>query len=139
MFWLPAFPLLMGRYILCLQQLLMKTKIQKLPCSIHRTVEAKQLLSGGSIYIEKTKGAVIVTQSCVKLCDPWTVAHQAPLSLGFPKQEHWSALPFPSPMKVSYLDNFKVKESGLEPRFPPSYLIPILVSHLLSIWLCKVA
>ena len=63
----------------------MKTKIQKLPCSIHRTVEAKQLLSSGSIYIEKTKGDVIVTQSCVKLCDPWTVAHQAPLSLGFPR------------------------------------------------------
>ena len=26
----------------------------------------------------------------------WTVAHQAPLSLGFPTQEHWSGLPFPS-------------------------------------------
>ena len=28
---------------------------------------------------------------------PWTVDHQAPLSLGFPRQEHWSELPFPSP------------------------------------------
>ena len=28
---------------------------------------------------------------------PWTVAHQAPLSMGFPRQEHWSGLPFPSP------------------------------------------
>ena len=28
---------------------------------------------------------------------PWTVAHQAPLSMGFSKQEHWSELPFPSP------------------------------------------
>ena len=27
---------------------------------------------------------------------PWTVAHQAPLSVGFPRQEHWSGLPFPS-------------------------------------------
>ena len=27
----------------------------------------------------------------------WTVAHQVPLSLEFPKQEHWSGLPFPSP------------------------------------------
>ena len=27
---------------------------------------------------------------------PWTVAHQAPLSLGFPRQEYWSELPFPS-------------------------------------------
>ena len=28
---------------------------------------------------------------------PWTVAHQAPLSFGFPGQEYWSGLPFPSP------------------------------------------
>ena len=26
---------------------------------------------------------------------PWTVAHQAPLSMGFPRQEYWSGLPFP--------------------------------------------
>ena len=28
---------------------------------------------------------------------PWTVAHQAPLSVEFPRQEYWSGLPFPSP------------------------------------------
>ena len=28
---------------------------------------------------------------------PWTVAHQFPLSMGFPRQEYWSVLPFPSP------------------------------------------
>ena len=28
---------------------------------------------------------------------PWTVAHQAPLSMGFPRQEYWSGMPFPSP------------------------------------------
>ena len=28
---------------------------------------------------------------------PWTVAHQAPLSMVFLKQEHWNGLPFPSP------------------------------------------
>ena len=28
---------------------------------------------------------------------PRTVAHQAPLSMGFPRQEYWSGLPFPSP------------------------------------------
>ena len=32
----------------------------------------------------------------VRLCDPaWTAAHQAPLSMGFSRQEHWSGLPFP--------------------------------------------
>ena len=33
-------------------------------------------------------------QSCPTLCDPKTAAHQAPLSLGFSRQEHWSWLPF---------------------------------------------
>ena len=28
---------------------------------------------------------------------PWTVARQAPLSMGFSREEHWSRLPFPSP------------------------------------------
>jgi len=28
---------------------------------------------------------------------PWTVALQAPLSMGFPRQEYWSGLPFPPP------------------------------------------
>ena len=32
---------------------------------------------------------------------PETAAHQAPLSLGFSRQEHWSGLPFPSPMPES--------------------------------------
>ena len=40
--------------------------------------------------------------SCVQLCaTPQMVAHQAPLSLGFSRQEHWSGLPFPSPMHES--------------------------------------
>ena len=35
--------------------------------------------------------------SCPMLCDPWTIAHQAPLSMWFPMKEYWSGLPFPSP------------------------------------------
>ena len=35
--------------------------------------------------------------SCVCLCDPSTVSRQAPLSMGFPRQEYWSGLPFPPP------------------------------------------
>ena len=35
----------------------------------------------------------LVTQSCPTLCDPVTVARQAPLSLGFSRQEYWSGLP----------------------------------------------
>ena len=40
--------------------------------------------------------------SRVRLCaTPKTAAHQAPTSLGFSRQEHWSGLPFPSPMHES--------------------------------------
>ena len=40
----------------------------------------------------------------------WTVGHQAPASTGFPKQEYWSGLPFPSPGNLP--------NSGIEPRSP---------------------
>ena len=40
--------------------------------------------------------ACSVAQSCLTLCDPTDcVAHQAPLSMGFSRQEYWSRLPFP--------------------------------------------
>ena len=40
--------------------------------------------------------------SRVRLCvTPETAAHQASLSLGFSRQEHWRGLPFPSPMHES--------------------------------------
>ena len=40
--------------------------------------------------------------SCVRLCaTPEMAAHQAPPSLGFSRQEHWSGLPFPSPVPES--------------------------------------
>ena len=41
---------------------------------------------------------------------PWTIAHQAPPSMGFYRQEQWSGLPFPSPGDLS--------DPGIEPRFP---------------------
>ena len=43
----------------------------------------------------KVKGKLL---SCVQLlATPWTVAHQAPLSMGFSRQECWSGVPLPSP------------------------------------------
>ena len=38
----------------------------------------------------------LVTQSCPTLCNPMNLARQVPLSMGFPRQEYWSVLPFPS-------------------------------------------
>ena len=52
-----------------------------------------------------------VVLSCVRLfVTLWTVAYQAPLSMGFSRQEYWSGLPFPSP---GYPPN-----PGIEPRSP---------------------
>ena len=42
-------------------------------------------------------GGGLVAKSCLTLVIPWTVACQAPLSVGFSRQEYWSELPFPSP------------------------------------------
>ena len=61
----------------------------------------------------------IVTSACVHgkhfshvwLCaTPWTVAHQALLSVGFSRQEYWSGLPFPSPGDLP--------DPGIKPRSP---------------------
>ena len=44
--------------------------------------------------------------SCVRLlATPWTAAYQAPLSMGFSRQEYWSGVPLPSPQHV-YLQFF---------------------------------
>ena len=40
---------------------------------------------------------------------PWTVAHQAPLSMGFPRQEYRSGLPFPSVGSLA--------DTGIDPAF----------------------
>ena len=56
----------------------------------------------------KVKGKSL---SCVRLfATPWTVAHQAPPSMGFSRQEYWSGLPFSSPGDLP--------DPGIEPRSP---------------------
>ena len=42
-------------------------------------------------------GGGLVAKSCPTLATQWTVACQAPLCIGFSRQEYWSGLPFPSP------------------------------------------
>ena len=42
-------------------------------------------------------GGGLVAKSCPNFVTSWTVAHQVPLCIGFPRQEYWSGLPFPSP------------------------------------------
>ena len=55
-------------------------------------------------------GAGLVTKSCSTLVTVWTIARQAPLSMGFSRQEYWSELPFPFPGDLP--------DPGIEPRSP---------------------
>ena len=51
-------------------------------------------------------------QSCPTLWTPWTVASQVPLSMGFPRQEHWRGLPFPPQRDLT--------DPGIKPTSPAS-------------------
>ena len=68
--------------------------------------------------------------SCVRLFEtPWTVACQAPLFMGFPTQEYWSGLPFPSPEDLP--------NPGTEPRSHVSCICRWVLyhyHHLVSPW-----
>ena len=54
---------------------------------------------------------VVVSPSVVsESATPWIVARQAPLSMGFPRQEYWNGLPFPLPEDLPH--------PGIEPASP---------------------
>ena len=53
---------------------------------------------------------VLLLQLYPTLVTLWTVAHQAPLSMGFSRQEYWSGLPFPSARDLS--------DPGMKPASP---------------------
>ena len=55
-------------------------------------------------------GGGLVAKSCLTLVTPWTVAFQAPLSMGFSRQEFWSGLPCLPPGDLP--------DPGIEPRSP---------------------
>ena len=62
------------------------------------------------VYEPSEYVCVLIDQSCLTLCNSWTVAWQVPLSMEFFRQEHWSELPFPSPGDLS--------NPGIKPRSP---------------------
>ena len=60
--------------------------------------------------MEVCGGGGLVPKSCPTLAVLWTVACQAPLSMGFSRQEYWSGLPFPFPGHLP--------DPGIEPGSP---------------------
>ena len=65
------------------------------------------------------RGSGLVAKSCLTLANPWSVAHQASLSMGFSRQEYWNGLPFPSPGDLH--------DPGIEPMSPAlqAYSLPL--------------
>ena len=94
-----------------------RVSCQALSQGIFRTQGSNPgLLIAGSFFTAEPPGEPQLspvlwsaTQTCPTLCNPWTVAHQAPQSRGFSRQEHWSGLPCPP---LGDLPN-----SGIEPSF----------------------
>ena len=69
---------------------------------------------------------MLICFSCLQLCvTPWTAAHQAPLSTGFSRQEHWSGLPFPSPR-----DPMRTPKTHQKYSFQLSYLSAYIYGSL---------
>ena len=55
-------------------------------------------------------GGLIAKPLCLTLATSWTIACQAPLYMGFSRQEYWSGLPFPS--------SGDRPNPGIEPKSP---------------------
>ena len=60
------------------------------------------------LKLKKAKWSCSVVSN--SLATPWTIAYQAPLSMGFSRQEYWNGLPFPSPGDLP--------NPGIEPKSP---------------------
>ena len=67
-------------------------------------------------------GGGLVVESCLTPVIPWTLAHQAPLSMGFSRQEYWIRLPFPS--------SGDLLGPGIEYRSPALQANSLPLSHL---------
>ena len=97
--------------------------------SVHGILQARALewvaISFSNAWKWKVK---VKSLSRVRLCaTPQTAAHQAPPSLGFSRQEHWSGLPFPSPMHES--EKWKLSRSVVTDSSQPRGLQPTRLLH----------
>ena len=84
----------LGHYIFCIIYNLKFCKIYFFSQLFHHFSKRKGSLSN----LER----MLVVQLCLTLHDPVDCSYQAPLSMGFSRQEYWSGLPFPSPGEFPY-------------------------------------
>ena len=90
-------------------------RLERMP-EIQYVAEARpvtRLIQMHTGEVTESQHILVVVQSLGRVqlfVTPWTVAHQAPLSIGFSRQAYWSGLPFPSPRDLP--------NPGVEPRSP---------------------
>ena len=112
----------------CAQSMFNSQKTQQNGCYLFHFTKLRS--DWTSIVKEDFLNGVLSHFSCVRLCaTPQTAAHQASPSLGFSRQEHWSGLPFPSPMHES--EKWKWSHSIVSNPQRPNGLQP---SSLLRPW-----
>ena len=88
-------------------------------------LQAAFLLTGGGKFAGGSAGCGgLVAKSCLTLATPWTVAHQAPLSIKFSRHEYWSRWPLPSPGDLP--------DPGIKPE---SLASPVLASGFFTSWI----
>ena len=119
-----------ARVCVCVQTHIVTQMVKSLPAVQETRVQSldlegaleKGMVTHSSILVWKipwteepsglpSMGSHRVALSCVQLfATPFTIAYQAPPSMGFSRQEYWSGLPFPSPGDLP--------DPGTEPRSP---------------------
>ena len=79
-----------------------------------------------SLPVSSTRdgGSGLVAKLCPTPATPWTMALQAPLSMGFPKQQYWNGLPFPSPGDLP--------DSRTEPRSPALQVVSYIAGRVFT-------
>ena len=82
-------------------------------------------------FLPRSKVKVKTLSRVWLFATPWTVAYQAPPSMGFSRQECWSGLPFPSPGDLS--------NPGIEPRYPAlqADALPASFNFMVAITICS--
>ena len=91
-----------------------------------------------TLRLPKYQECCVCALSCVQLfVTPWTIVHHASLSMGFPRQEYWNRLPFPTPGDLPN-PGIELASPALQadslPSQPPGKMYPLpIISHFLKI------
>ena len=87
----------------------------RLLCLLHWQVGTLPLAPPGKPTTFLTVTVTVKSLSRVRLfATPWTVAYQAPLCMGFSRQEYWSGLPFPSPRDLPATNSYQSQNKCLK-------------------------